>query len=145
MVSAIVVVLFEDEQSRCKSYSIKDKREFIQAISTLVSTGASHRDACSCVGLPHMYYSLFKKAVEKVEALEKSAVYIPYKTNNSAHKIHPGPPSLLTAIQDDLVHFVKHAMHSRIQVSTRMIHQEACSQPSGTNHLWHEMQLLVAS
>jgi hypothetical protein len=32
---------------------------------------------------------------------------------------------LLPAIQDDLAHFVKHAMHSRIQVSTGMIHQEA--------------------
>ena len=98
MVSATVVVLFEDNRSRRKSYSIKDKREFIQAIDTLVSTGASRCNTCSRVGLPHMYYSLFKKAVEKVEALEKSAVYIPYKTNNSARKIHPIPPSLLTAI-----------------------------------------------
>ena len=91
-----------------------------------LSTGASRRNAYSRVGLPHMYYSRFKKAVEKVEDLEKSAVYIPYKTNNSACKIHPGPPSLLSAIQDDLVHFVKHARHSGIQVSTHMIHQEAC-------------------
>jgi hypothetical protein len=73
-----------------------------------------------------MYYERFKKAIEKVESLENGTVYIPYKTNNSARKIHPGPPSLLSAIKDDLARFVVQARHRGIQVSTRMIHQEAC-------------------
>ena len=66
MISATVVVSFEDERSRRKSYSIKDKREFIQANDALVSTGASRRDACSRVGLPHMYYACFEKRLKRL-------------------------------------------------------------------------------
>ena len=72
-----------------------------------------------------MYYVRFKKAVEMVDALEKSDVHIPYKMNSLSYKIHPGPTSLFTAIQEDLVHFVKQSRHSRIQVSTHMIREEA--------------------
>jgi hypothetical protein len=36
------------------------------------------------------------------------------------------PPSLLSTIKDDLACFIMHARHSGIQVSTRMILQEAC-------------------
>jgi hypothetical protein len=60
-----------------------------------------------------------------VDALEKSDVYVPYKINGSARKIHPGAPSLLRVIQDDLSQFVLRARHNGIQVSTRMIRQEA--------------------
>jgi hypothetical protein len=118
------VVSFEAKWPHYRSYSIKEKREFVQAINTLVSTGASHCDKCYLVGLPHMYYACFKKAVEKVDGLEKSAAYIQYKTKGSACKIHPDPKSLLTAIQKDLARFVKHVRHSRIQVITHVIHQE---------------------
>ena len=86
-----------------KSFSIKDKREFILSVDSIVSTGASRREACTRLGLPHMYYERFKKAIEKVESLENGTGYIPYKTNNSARKIHPGPPSLLCVIKDNLL------------------------------------------
>ena len=111
MVSA-TVVSFQAERSHHMSYSIKDKREFVQAIDIIMSTSASWCDACSHVDLPHMYYAHIKKVVEKVDALEKSAVCILYNMNGSACKIHPGPTSLLTTIQDNLAHFVKHARQS---------------------------------
>jgi hypothetical protein len=100
MVSSTVIAL-EGERSRRKSYRIKDKRDFINAINTIVATGVSCCIACSHVGLPHMYYARFKNAIAKVDTLENSDVYVPYKMNGSAHKIHPGPPSLLSIIQDD--------------------------------------------
>ena len=114
MVSA-TVVSFEAKRSRHRSYSINDKRESIQVIDTLVSIGISYREACSCVGLPHMYYTHFKKVVEKFETLEKSDVYIPYKMNGSARKIHPGHSSLLTTIQEDLAHFIMQARQAEFR------------------------------
>ena len=100
MVSSTVITL-EGEQSRRKSHLIKEKRDFIHAIDTIIATGISNHIACSHVGLPHMYYARFKNAIAKVDTLENSDVYVPYKMNGSAHKIHPGPPSLLSIIQDD--------------------------------------------
>ena len=44
------------------SYTIKEKRKLVQAISTLLSKGASIRQACPLFGLPHQYYHRFKKA-----------------------------------------------------------------------------------
>ena len=112
------------ERSRRKYFSIKDKRELVQAIDIMVSTGVSRRQACSRVGLHHIYYTCFKTVIEKVDTLEKSDAYIPYKTNGTACKFHP--PSLLSTIKDDLACFIMHARHSGIQVSIHMILQEAC-------------------
>ena len=75
-----------------KSFSIKDKMELVQAINIMVSTSISCRQAYSWVSLHHIYYKRFKKVIEKFDALKKSDVYIPYKTNGTARKIHPCPP-----------------------------------------------------
>jgi len=119
------VVTFDAELSRCKSYAVKDKRDLVHAIDSIVATGVSCRKACSQVGLDHSYYARFKKVIAKVDALEKSDVYVPYKINGSARKIYPGALSLLSIIQDDLSQFVVQLRHNGVQVSTRMIRQEA--------------------
>jgi hypothetical protein len=72
-----------------------------------------------------MYYACFKKAIAKVEALEKSDVYLPYKTNGLACKIHLDAPSLLSIIQYNLSQFIVCARHNDVQVSTHMICREA--------------------
>jgi hypothetical protein len=124
MVSSSVIP-FEAEHSLCRSYPIKEKRDFIHAIDTIIATGVSCRVACSRVGLSHMYYACFKKAIAKVEALEKSDVYLPYKTNGLACKIHLDAPSLLSIIQYNLSQFIVCARHNDVQVSTHMICREA--------------------
>jgi hypothetical protein len=42
-----------------KSFSIKDKREIIRSVDTIVATGSSHRKACYQLGVSHVYYSCF--------------------------------------------------------------------------------------
>jgi len=42
-----------------KSFSIKDKREYVIAIDASVSTDISRCQACSQVGLLYMYYTRF--------------------------------------------------------------------------------------
>jgi hypothetical protein len=78
------------------------------------------------VGLPHNYYLCFKKVVKKLEDLEQDAGFVPFKINGTARKIHPGHPSLLQAIQEDLSCFVFEIRQHRIEVSTLMILQEVC-------------------
>ena len=41
-------------------------------------------------------------------------------------KIHPGPPSLLSVIKEDLSRYVFETRQRSIQLNTRMIHKEAC-------------------
>ena len=108
------------------SYSIKEKRELVQAICTLVSTGVSLRQACLLFGLPHQYYYCFKKAVKTADDLEKSRLFVHYKCSGGARKLHPGRPSILASIRNDLTQFVAETRARSIQVSSRMVHHEAC-------------------
>ena len=109
-----------------RSYTIKEKRELVQAISTLLSKGASIRQACPLFGLPHQYYHRFKKAVKAADDLEKANnIFVHYKVNGSTRKIHPGRPSILSAVRDDLQQFIAATRTHGIQVSSRMVRHEA--------------------
>ncbi len=78
------------------SYTIKEKHKLVQAISTLLSKGASIRQACPLFGLPHQYYHRFKKAVKAVDDLKKANnVFVHYKVNGSARNMHPGRPHVV--------------------------------------------------
>jgi hypothetical protein len=77
------------------------------------------------VGLPHQYYCRFKKAVKTADDLKKSSVFIHYKCNGGARKLHPGRPSILAIIHNDLSKFVCETRVRGIQVSTRMVRHEA--------------------
>jgi hypothetical protein len=55
----------EAEQACRRSFSIKDKRDFVHKVDVIVSTGVSRRKACVLVGLPYLYYARFKKALQK--------------------------------------------------------------------------------
>ena len=72
---------------------MKEKRENVVAIGALVAEGASRRQACLMVGLPHNYYPRFKKVIKKLDDLEQDASSVPLKTKVTARKIHPGHPS----------------------------------------------------
>ena len=109
-----------------KSFSIEDKKEFVQAINATVATGVSRRQACSRLGLPHVYCTRFEKVIAKVDALENGDAFIPHNINSTARKIHSGAPSLLSVIKDDLARFIFEARQRGIQVSIHLIRQEAC-------------------
>jgi len=118
--------LLDCESALRKSFSVKKKYEYVVAFDVLMAKGASHQQACLMVGLPHNYYPCFKKVIKKLDYLEQDAGFVPFKANGTARKIHPGHPSLLQAIQEDLSHFVFEIRQCGIQVSTNIIQQEAC-------------------
>ena len=75
------------EHSHRKSFSIKEKREYVHAVDILVEKDISHRKACSILGLHPIYYTRFKKVIARVDALENSAGFVPYNTNGTAHGV----------------------------------------------------------
>ena len=98
--------LIDRKSALKKSFSVKEKHECVVAIDALVAEGASCRQACSMVGLPHNYYPRFKKVIKKIDDLEQDAGFVPFKTNGTARMIHPNLPSILKAIQEDLSRIV---------------------------------------
>lgn len=115
----------QKEASLRRSFSVKEKREYVVTVDAIIATGATRRQACAMVNLPHNYYPRFKKVLSKIDDLEKNDGFVPFKTNGIARKIHPGRPSLLQEIREDLSRFVFEIRQRGIQVSTRMIRQEA--------------------
>ena len=51
--------------------------------------------------LVSVYYMCFKKVIKRVDALKNGATFVLYKTSGNACKMHPDPPSVLSAIKQD--------------------------------------------
>jgi hypothetical protein len=110
-----------------RSFSIKEKREYAQAVDIVkANQGVSLRQACSHVGIRVNYYIRYKKSIHKLGALEECGTVVAHKTNGSTRKIHPGCKSVQNVIQEDLTCFVSDTHHLVIQVSMQMVRQEAC-------------------
>ena len=60
-----------------------------------------------------------------MDAIEQGEAIVTHKINGAAQKIHPGCASVLSAVQDDLSRFVFETHQRGIQLSTRMLRQEA--------------------
>jgi hypothetical protein len=139
------LTLLDCKSSLWKSFSVKEKHEYKVAIDAMMMEGASCRQTCSMVGLPHNYYTRFKEVIKKIDNFEQDTGFVSFKTNGTVLKISPGCPSLLQAIQEDLSHFNFEIRQRRIQVSTSMIWQEACHLlPSFRSKLMEAMKRIVA-
>ena len=57
--------------------------------------------------------------------MKANNVFVHYKVNGSTRKIHPGRPSILSAVRDDLQQFIAVTRTHGIQVSSRMARHEA--------------------
>jgi len=80
---------------------------------------------CLSIGVNPIYFTRFKRAVKKVDELEHGDVFVSYKANGLAQKIHPRGKSFLNGVKDDLSCFVFKTQQLGIQVSTRMVQQKA--------------------
>ena len=87
------------ECSHRKSFSSKEKREYVHAVDILATKKISCRKACSILGLNPIYYTHFKKVIARVDDLENSAGLVPYNTSGTACGVHPGCPSLSSVIK----------------------------------------------
>ena len=86
-----------------KSYELKDKRHIIHQIDGLVASGLfSCHKACAAVGIHPVYYSHWKKVVEKADELKSSTEFVSYNRRGNSCKIHPGWKSVLAQVKDEL-------------------------------------------
>jgi len=115
------------EPSFRRSFSSKEKREYVQAVELVFANhqGMSCCQACATIGFSQIYYIRFKKAIKKVDDLEQGVALVTQKINGTARRIHPGRTSILSVVQEDLSCFVFEDRQRGIQVSTRMLRQEA--------------------
>ena len=109
-----------------KSYEIKDKRHIVQQVDGLVAAGffSSHK-ACATVRIRPLYYTRWKKVLAKVDDLNSSAEFVPYITGGASQKIHPGLESVLVQIKEQLQAFMFKLRGQGVQVTNRMVMQEA--------------------
>jgi hypothetical protein len=75
--------------------------------------------------LPHQYYYRFKKVVQAADELERNELFVHYKVNGTARKLHPDPPDILTSVHDELTQFVAAMRTHGTHVSSCMVHHEA--------------------
>ena len=108
-----------------KSYSLKEKREVVRTIDTLVGHGNSRRKACAVMGILPLYYRRWKRVISKVDDLEAEDSFCSFKTNGTARKIHTGRVSLLAPVKEHLSVFVSHLREQGIQCTNRMVAREA--------------------
>ena len=68
-----------------KSYSLKEKREAVRTIDTLVGHGNSRRKACAAMGIRPLplYYRRWKRVISQVDDLEAEDSFCSFKTNGT--------------------------------------------------------------
>jgi hypothetical protein len=109
-----------------KSYELKDKRHIVQQIDGLVASGlCSRHKACAAIGIHPVYYSHWKKVVEKADELNFSTEFVPYNTRGTSCKIHLGWKSVLEQVKDKLRAFTFKLFEQAIQVTNWMVMREA--------------------
>ena len=68
-----------------RSFSIKEKREFVQAVELVIAEKkVSCYEACVMIGVLQMYHKRFKKAFNKVAALDNADAFVVHKINGTA-------------------------------------------------------------
>jgi hypothetical protein len=77
-------------KGRVSQKSYETKKLCLQ-VDELVATGLfSHCKACLNVSIPLLYYSCWKKLLEKGDALNSGTEFVPYNTEGTSCNIHPG-------------------------------------------------------
>ena len=108
-----------------KSYDIKTKRVFVQTIDTLVSSGKSHRTSCAFVGIPSLYYCHWKRLLTVVDDVNATEEFVAYSTKDTTCRLNCRRTSVLAAICPELKTFMFKICKQGIQLTNRMVEQEA--------------------
>ena len=108
-----------------RSFSLKEKREVVRTVDTLVSHGNSFRKACDAFGILPIYYRRWKAVLQNVEELEVEDLFRSFNLNGTARKIHPGRVSILAPVREELSAFVFYLREQGIQCTNRMVGREA--------------------
>ena len=108
-----------------RSFSLKEKREVVRAVDTLVSHGNSCKKACDAFGILPIYYRRWKAVLQNVDEIEVEDLFRSFNLNGTARKIHPGHVCIQAPIQEQLSTFVFHLREQGIQCTNRMVGREA--------------------
>jgi hypothetical protein len=101
-----VEVIDHEAAATKKFYNIKTKCYFVQTITELTASGKSLCPACAHVGLTPLYYRCWKRLLTKVDNVNATDEFAAYNTKGTAHKLHHGRSSVLSAVRPELKAFM---------------------------------------
>ncbi len=108
-----------------RSFEIKEKRIVVSRIDELVSAGWSRRKASASMGIPFLYYSRWKKVIQKADDLIRSNAFVSYNATGTARRLHQGRKSILEPVKSTLQKFIFTIREQGVQVTNKMVEREA--------------------
>jgi hypothetical protein len=77
------------------------------------------------VGIPALYHRRWKKLINKVDDVNATDTFVSYNTHGTSRKLHQGRKSFLFTIKPQLKAFIYQLRDQGIQLTNRMVGQEA--------------------
>ncbi len=121
----IATVLLKKQALARRSFSMKYKRQAINAINDMMLHGHTVRTASNALNLPHWYYRRWRKSVSKADRLASVDAVVPSGITGDTRKVHPGRLGQLAPFQDELLASVFEMRQQGLPVNTRTLRKEA--------------------
>ena len=94
-----VTVLVEKQAQTRRSFSMKYKRQALNAINGMMLDGHTVHSASNALNLPHWYYRRWRKSVAKIDQIASTDAVVPSGIAGDTRKVHPGRLSQLAQFQ----------------------------------------------
>ena len=121
----IATVLLKKQALARRSFSMKYKRQAINAINDMMLHGHTVCTASNALNLPHWYYRRWRKSVSKADRLASVDAVVPSGITGDTRKVHPGRLGQLAPFQDELLASVFEMRQQGLPVNTRTLRKEA--------------------
>ena len=72
-----VTVLVEKQAQTRRSFSMKYKRQALNAINGMMLDGQTVRSASNALSLPHWYYRRWRKSIAKIDQIASTDAVVP--------------------------------------------------------------------
>ncbi len=100
---SIATVLVEKQAQTRRSFSMKYKRQAINAINDMMLHGHTVRTVSNALNLPHWYYRRWRKSVSKADQQASIDAVVPSGITGDTRKVHPSRLGQLAPFQDELL------------------------------------------
>jgi hypothetical protein len=122
MVSVNVV---EKQAQTRRSFSMKYKRQALNAINDMMLDGHTIRSTSNALNLPHWYYMRWRKLVAKIDQIASTDAVVPSGITGDTQKVHPGHLSQLAPFQGELLTSVFEMRQQGLPINMRTLRKEA--------------------
>ena len=115
---SIATVLVEKQARTRRSFSMKYKRQAINAISDMMLHRHTSCTASNALNLPNWYYRRWRKSVSKADWQASVDAVVPSGITGDTCMVHPGRLGQLAPFQDELLASVFEMRQHGLPVNT---------------------------